>query len=289
MNRYHHENVKHNDQLPAMIAILDAKLVKKYFPTDIFVPSHWHRSLEISLIENIEVFVRIGDKETCVINDFTCINSGVVHSLRAGEIHDDSSCIILLISYEFIKYYYPDIDSCSFDLSLHKDHTSLKQLYYRLRDLYQQQNDYTYLSMTACVLEILNILLTSYQIPTFHTEKKSVRKQNQIKEVLTFIHTHYQEDISLQDLADLFHVSKEYFSRQFHRYVGKTFRDYLADYRLYKAYEDVIHSDLTIQEIALRHGFSNVRSFIKLFSETYHDTPMRYRIKCQENDMNSSI
>lgn len=288
MNGYH-ENVKHHHQLPAMIAILDSKLVKNYFPTDIFVPSHWHRSLEISLIENIDVYVRIGEKETCIRNDFTCINSGVVHSLRASEIHENSSCIILLISYDFIKQYYPDIDNCSFDLSLNNDHTTLKQLYYHLRDLYQHQGPFTYLSIIACLLEILDILLTSYKVTIYDVEKKSARKQNQIKEVLTYLHTHYQEELSLQDLADSFHVSKEYFSRQFHHYVGKTFRDYLADYRLYKAYEDVIHSDLTIQEIALRHGFSNVRSFIKLFNASYGNTPMQYRIKYQENDMNSSI
>lgn len=285
MSEYRHESVKHNPHIPAMIAILDHKSAKEYFPSDIFIPSHWHRSLEISLIENIEVYLHIEGKKNLVKDDFTCVNSGVVHSLQAGTIHENSSCIILLISYDFIKQYYPDIDSIYFDLSLHEDHAPLKQLYYRLRDLYLLQDSYSYLAITACILEILNCLLKYYKAPLYEIKQYTSRNQQQIKDVLTYLHAHYQDAITLQDIADYFHVSKEYFSRQFHHYVGITFRDYLSNYRIYKAYEDIIHTDMTIQDIARKHGFLNVRSFITLFTKTYKDTPAQYRKKCQLNAM----
>lgn len=283
MNTYRHESVEHNPHIPAMIAILDYQSAKHYFPTDIFIPSHWHRSLEISLIEHVEVTLQIGEHHTVVKDDFTCVNSGVVHSLHAGEIQADSSCIILLLSYDFMKQYCPDVDTIYFDLSLHKDHEPLKQLYYRLRDLYLNQDTYTYLAITACIFELFNCLLTYYKAPMYEVEQVSSKNQNQIKEVLTYLHEHYQEEITLIGISDYFHVSNEYFSRQFHHYVGKTFRDYLSNYRMYKAYDDIIHSDMTIQDIARKHGFLNVRSFIKLFTKLYHDTPAHYRKKYQKN------
>lgn len=277
MEDYQYEKVKHHAQIPAMIAVLDHSQINDYFPSNVFIPSHWHRSLEISLIEHATVSLRCGEKESIIENDFTCINSGVVHSLNAILIQDNASCIILLISYDFLKQYVPEIDDITFNLSLQKDHSQLKQLYYNLRHLYLQQDNYSYLLITACILELVKHLLAFYQVTKYQIKSKSFRNQDQIKEVLTYMHTHYQEDMSLQDIATFFHVSKEYFSRQFHHFIGKTFHDYLTGYRLYKAYDDVVNSDMTIQDIARKHGFLNVRSFIHIFTKTYHETPLQYR------------
>lgn len=275
----YHERVEHKNQIPALIAILDKESVNQYFPTDIFISSHWHRSVEISLIEDLEVVVQIENKEYFVHNDFTCINSSVVHSLMGRNLGKNAQAIIVLISYDFIKQFYPELDSIAFDLSLKSNHDDLKELYYKLRDLYIHQDEYSCFSITACLLEILALLFKEYHVKKDHIPKSSIKNQELIKSVLTYIHEHYQEDLSLGFLADYFHISQEYFSRQFHRYVGKTFRDYLFSYRLYKAYDDIINSENTIQDIARVHGFLNVKSFIRVFRKAYHETPLQYRKK----------
>ncbi len=277
MDTYYHEQVTLEKKIPVMIAILDEEGIQKYFPHDVFIPTHWHRSLEICLLENVEVVLQIESQEYIIDNDFTCINSGIVHSLRARHIRGNPHCLIVLISYDFMKTYYPDIDNVYFDLSLKKNHDDLKALYRRLEDLYLHQDQYTYLDINACLFEIFALLLREYKVNKQETKRKSNKNQDQIKAILTYLHDHYQEPLTLDDMADCFYISKEHFSRQFHYYVGQTFRDYLAHYRLYKAYEDIIHSDMTIQDIARIHGFSNVKSLIKLFSETYHQTPLQYR------------
>lgn len=48
-------------------------------------------------------------------------------------------------------------------------------------------------------------------------------------------------------------------------------------YRLYKAYDDIVHINESIQEISDKHGFSSVKSFIQFFSIKYHETPLKYR------------
>lgn len=277
MTSYQHETVKFENRIPAMIAILNHDQIDHYFPTEIFIPAHWHRSLEISWIEHAEVILQIGEQETRIKNDFTCVNSGVVHSLSCGEIKEDSKCIILLLSYEFLKQYCPDIDDIYFDMNKQKDHRPLKQLYDKLEKLYQSKEAYHYLKVTACLLEILQLLMKDYM--EYKTTKaiRLAKNQDKIQNVLTYLHEHYQEDLSLTMMADQFHMSREHFSRQFHYYVGKTFRDYLFSYRLYKAYQDIVQSDLSIQDIARIHGFLNVKSFIHQFTKVYHETPMKYR------------
>ncbi|WP_195599224.1 helix-turn-helix transcriptional regulator [Longibaculum muris] len=283
MDNYYHEQVTLEKKLPAMIAVLNKNEIQKFFPHDVFVPTHWHRCLEICLLENAEVILQIGNQEYLIDDDFTCINSGVVHSLRARHIKENPHCLIVLISYDFMKTYYPDIDEVFFDLSLKENHDDLKKLYRRLEMLYLQQDQYTYLDINACLFEIFALLLREYKVNKQDIKRKSNKNQDQIKAILTHLHNHYQEPLTLNDMADSFYMSKEHFSRQFHYYVGQTFRDYLAHYRLYKAYEDIIHSDMAIQDIARIHGFSNVKSLIKLFHETYHQTPLQFRKKMSRN------
>lgn len=225
------------------------------------------------MIEDATVILQVGDKESIIENGFTCINSGVVHSLYASALENHPQAMIVLISYDFIKQHYPDIDHIIFDLSLQKDHQELCVLYNRLKELYLHPDHYSYLNITGCLLDILSLLLRKYQSPTPN------HNQQQIKDILTYLHVHYQEDLSLSHMAKQFHMSKEYFSRQFHHEIGKTFRDYLMSYRLHKAYGDVVNTNSTIENIARKHGFSNTRSFIKVFHETYHDTPLQYRKK----------
>lgn len=38
-----------------------------------------------------------------------------------------------------------------------------------------------------------------------------------------------------------------------------------------------MNTSLTINEIALNHGFKNVKAFNKIFKEYYHDIPSKYR------------
>lgn len=284
MNTYQHERIIHEKHIPAMIAIVERNDIQEYFPVDIFIPAHWHRSLEIALIEQAEVSLQIGEQEYRIEDDFTCVNSGVVHSLRANMLKTNPKCIILILSYEFMKEYYPQIDDVFFDLNKNQNHDALKELYYKLEYLYKHQEAFTYLEITACILEIYKLLLSEYRVERENLGKKTLKYQNQIKEILTYLHEHYMEELSLLEVANLFHISKEYFSRQFHTYVGKTYRDYITSYRLYKAYEDVIHSSLTIQSIASKHGFSSSRSFIKTFYDAYHETPLKYR-KCHQVDI----
>lgn len=274
IENYNHEKILHRNHIPALIAVLNKEELKEAFPAQAFIPLHWHRSVEITLIENGECILQVGNNRMVIKDDFTCVNSGVLHSIVGKHIQDDVHVIIVVLSYDFIRMYCPDIENIIFDLTLKENHSDLKELYYRLENLYLNQDQYTYLKINACLLEILHLLLSQYQRPKFQNYKKNFE---QTKEILSYIHEHYQEDLTLESTAKYFHMSKEHFSRQFHHCVGKTYLNYLMSYRLYHAYNDVVNSDKTIQDIARIHGFLNTKSFIRVFTKEYKQTPLQYR------------
>lgn len=282
METVKYEKIVHSNQIPAMITILRKEEIHHFFQNDLFIPAHWHRSIEVSLIDHASVVLQVGKEKTVIENDFTCINSGVVHSLWGNSYDEEVHCIIVILSYDFVRKVYPNIDDVVFDLSIKKDHQDLRLLYQKLEKLYLHQNETTYLSIAACLLEILQCLLDNYMIPKDKTMRNSAKNQEKIKKVLSYLHDHYQEDLTLKSMAQHYSMSPEHFSRKFHNYTGRTFRDYLTNYRLMKAYDDIVNSDSTIQDISQKHGFLNVKSLIKAFSENYGETPLKYRKKRQK-------
>lgn len=81
----------------------------------------------------------------------------------------------------------------------------------------------------------------------------------------------------LDALAEALGKSRSYVSRKFHAETGEKIHDYLNTLRLRKACECLLHSDVSVREIAARVGFSDVTWFISAFKKGIGETPLRYR------------
>lgn len=104
-----------------------------------------------------------------------------------------------------------------------------------------------------------------------------------IAEIQSFIRQHYQENITLNMLAELFYMHPNYLSRLFKEKTGENFVDYLADVRMQKVKELLCTSDYKMTEICGRVGYDNPRSFSKAFKNYTGMTPKEYRDSCREN------
>lgn len=98
-----------------------------------------------------------------------------------------------------------------------------------------------------------------------------------IRDVLSFIAINYTQDIFLQELADMNHVSEEHLSRLFKKELGVTLTTYIGDLRTKKAAELLKTSKLSIAEIAMYVGYSDSNYFVKVFKKRYGMTPSAYR------------
>ena len=74
-------------------------------------------------------------------------------------------------------------------------------------------------------------------------------------------------------------MSMEYLARILKKYTGNTFKTHLNQVRVSKAFRDLLETDYSILEIAMRNGFPDTRSFINVFRDTYGMTPSQYRKK----------
>ncbi|SDM83035.1 two-component system, response regulator YesN [Paenibacillus sp. yr247] len=102
-----------------------------------------------------------------------------------------------------------------------------------------------------------------------------------ITKALSYMNTHYTEDLTLQSTADAVHVSKSYFSLLFKKQTGQNFIDYLIDLRVREAKRLLVLNDFRIYEVAEAAGFNDVKYFSKLFKKMTGFTPVEFREKHQ--------
>lgn len=110
--------------------------------------------------------------------------------------------------------------------------------------------------------------------PSPGINQKSLDK---IKMILTYISEHYQEMLTIEDMANYCLYSKSNFMKFFKEAFGMSFITYLNDYRLEIAANELITSSDNIIDIAIRTGFENLSYFNRSFKKKYGITPGKYR------------
>lgn len=102
-------------------------------------------------------------------------------------------------------------------------------------------------------------------------------EQNTMQKVLTYLQTHYADNLNMAVVSNHFSLNYSYFSHAFQEYSGESFSNYVRRLRLDKAKELLVHSDLKVYEISDQVGFENVKHFTRIFKDTEGITALEFR------------
>ncbi len=104
-----------------------------------------------------------------------------------------------------------------------------------------------------------------------------VKQVNIPAQIVHYIKDYYAEPISLDSLADLFNYSAYHLSSMFKAFVGVSPIDYLIRFRLERATELLISTDISISEIAASVGYKDTYYFSRIFKQRKGVTPTQFR------------
>ena len=104
-----------------------------------------------------------------------------------------------------------------------------------------------------------------------------IGKSSRIGEVIRYIHSHYQEDISLEMLAQMFYVSPYYLCREFKKSTNSTIVRYINVTRIMNAQRKFMETSKNITDISRETGFSNLTHFNRVFKSVTGMSPSQYR------------
>lgn len=111
------------------------------------------------------------------------------------------------------------------------------------------------------------------------------KKQKFVNDIRLYIENHYAEDLSLDYIAQHFHTNSSTISRSFKDFFGDTPINYLIDYRLTKAKNNLQTSpEASIKDIAKSVGYDDPLYFSKLFKKRYGQSPTYFVEKSELDD-----
>lgn len=106
---------------------------------------------------------------------------------------------------------------------------------------------------------------------------RSNRENMVVQKAKSYVKSHYPEDIRLSSISAHLNVSKNYFCNLFKSETGQSFISYLNRYRIEKARELLLTTDLRNYEIGERVGIPNSRHFSALFKKVIGVLPSDYK------------
>ncbi len=98
-----------------------------------------------------------------------------------------------------------------------------------------------------------------------------------IHEALIFIEHNFQNDISVEDIADVCGLNRTYFGKIFKKAIGKSPQEFLLNYRMLKAAELLKLTRLSISDISNAVGYANPLHFSRAFKSIYGIPPREWR------------
>ena len=261
-----------------------------YEDAGVRVPAHWHHSLEILLIDTGDMEVNINDiRLRLQKDDFILINSGDIHSTSCSE---NARICVLQIPYPFLKSNIPEYDHIRFRTGSCGNREMDRTFRLLLRQLqeYGGQNSRLQkqqqpelcpglsLHFKSLLYELLYLCISGYQLPESDRGGRfSDTERARLIAVTDYVNAHYMEPVTLQDAASVVALNPEYFCRFFRKSMGITFLEFVNQVRFSHVCRDILHTDQSIMEILVRHGFTNYKLFRSMFHETYGCTPSAKR------------
>ncbi|AFV00462.1 AraC family transcriptional regulator [Simiduia agarivorans] len=102
---------------------------------------------------------------------------------------------------------------------------------------------------------------------------------SRLNRALAFVQENYASPIRLGQLAQVTGFSEQQFSRFFQRTMNRSFSNYLMEYRLLRAADTLLSTELPVARIAQQNGFPSLPLFHRKFKQKFHCTPLQYRRK----------
>lgn len=248
---------------------------------DLLAPLHYHREFELLVITRGTVSIQI-EKESYILHrgEGVFVNSGLLHMICSAD-QTDHGFIAIVFDYTllcnesdkiFSSYIRPMMNqSLLLPVSLPGEICTQVEEICRIFEAAPFGYE---LSVKSSLLHILFRLMENARQTASPVQSA---RSNILKSVVDYMEVNYSNPISLQELAEHVHTSREYLCRIFHEMTDVSPIVYLNRYRIMQSTFMLVDSSRSISDIALSCGFNNSSYFNKLFMRHMGCTPSEYR------------
>lgn len=244
------------------------RVVESLHPPDQRVPWHSHVWPYVTFV------LRGAYTEQCLRRAFV-IGEGDVVLHGAGESHADRMHATRshLLNLEFTQPWLDRLDACGggLDARLTANGGHLLQLGLRLHREVSRQDGLADLCIESIALELVAELSRTRLPGTAHPRW--------LDRAVAFLHAHFRDAISLRQIAAAAEVHPVHLARDFRRRRGMTIGDYIRTLRIEWACRELVATDQSIVDVALRAGFCDHSHMTRTFRRVTGLTPTEFRVR----------
>ncbi|EUJ22938.1 amino-terminal domain-containing protein [Listeria grandensis FSL F6-0971] len=215
-----------------------------------------------------------------VKNDLIVLNHNEYYAARGD---DETIVIRLQMTSPFFASYYADYFQFAFDCVSNTIDTGRERMIALLRKYLAEMMIAQSYKTESSQLEIQSAMFQIMLLLTRFFKKELVLKEGatvhdtRITRITQQLEQRFDEQITLQDIAEQEFLSVSYLSRYFKKVTGLGFLQYLTQIRLKHSLDDLRASSANISQIAQKNGFSSPKNFTTSFKAYYGKTPATYR------------
>lgn len=254
------------------------------------VPIHWHNDLEINLIREGEAVFQVYQKSYRVrTGEGFLLNRNVPHSCSSpGNEHVRYSTI--LVRPDFLygdfgsdverKCFQPFLQNsaipCIYLTGFDENGKEILQKLNQVEEAFDRKRFCYELKIKGLLCEAFAMILYGHRQELTKFVPANLQELERLEKMLNYLNMHFTEVISIQDLADQVHLSREVCCRLFKKMTGKTITGYLEEYRVNKSFSLVQSGQYSMTQITEMVGFSNPSRFASAFRKRFGCNPGEY-------------
>ncbi len=174
---------------------------------------------------------------------------------------------------DFLPRYLKETNRFSF----HFSNSDISLIHTKFLRCLEEIHSHRFAEEGMLALGVFDLLLTLSRL-AYETVNPSILNESDdlFQNIISYIEQNLEDNLSLDELANHFFVSKYYISHFFKETVGISIHQYILKKRLEKA-KSLMISGASIKEAFKESGFSDYSSFFRAFRKEYHLSPKEFQ------------
>lgn len=264
------------------------------FSTDsIDSPLHWHYYSEILYITKGAVTITCNNQRALLEEGDLCYiyplqlhavaranKQPAEHAVLKFDLHTIHIPQIFLS--KFYDYFIRRTQEKDFCIILKKeqmDRVKIDTHIQRIVKEYQEKKEFYALQIQADIYTLLIEIARKIKKEDGMADSRHTDHNFSFYHILEYIDIHSGEQLEIQKLADMCHMSYSHFARLFKENYGRSCGEYITYIRLNKAQDFLLHTDYDLNYIALETGFFDASHFIRTYKKWRGITPKQERLR----------
>lgn len=196
------------------------------------------------------------------------INTSSFHSTHLSRAFS-AKYIKISFSDNIIDDYFVQTLNCPIVLKEYKNNFVMDRLISKLSP-YENNKSYKKIVLNSILLELCESGIKIQKISKMNINRL-------VTDAIDILNRHFNEDITLNDVADFLDVTPQYLSYIFSKNMNTNFSNYLSDIRLRYAAGILSNKIFSVTDACYLSGYRNLSHFIRSFKRKYNLSPGEYR------------